>query len=110
MYMGHNGENRVYVRVLKGRRVSLQKHAYLGCTIDHTFRSLFTLVFISTGHYPYYGIHDFHIIKSFSAKVIPPGFFQGYLPKNIGVCVCMIWFEGDLRRSITSRKKLKDWF
>jgi hypothetical protein len=35
---------------------------------------------------------DFSIIKSFSALVFPPGFFQGYLPKNIGVYVCLIWF------------------
>ena len=84
MYMGHIGDNRVYVGVLKGRRVSLQKHAYLGCTIDHTFRILSTLVFISAGHYPYYGSPDFRIIKSFSARVFRPGFFQGYLPKNIG--------------------------
>jgi hypothetical protein len=24
--------------------------------------------------------------------IFPLGFFEGYLPKNIGVYVCMIWF------------------
>jgi hypothetical protein len=72
--------------------IHLEKHADLGRTIEHTFPGLFVVVFLSVGHYPYYESPDFSIIKSFSTLVFPLGFFQGYLPKNIGVYVCMIWF------------------
>jgi hypothetical protein len=63
-----------------------------GCTTGQTFPGLSAVVFLSVGHYPCYGSPDFSIIKSFSALVFPLGFFQGYLPKNIGVYVCLIWF------------------
>jgi hypothetical protein len=47
--------------------------------------------FLSVGHYPCYGSPDFSIIKSFSAVVFPLGFFQGFIPKNIGV-LCVRFF------------------
>jgi hypothetical protein len=72
--------------------VYLKKHVDLGHTMKQTFPGLSAVVFLSVGHYPYYGSPDFSIIKSFSVLVFPRGFFQGYLPKNIGVYVCMIWF------------------
>jgi hypothetical protein len=64
----------------------------MGRTSNQTLPGLSAIVFLSMGHYPCYGSPDFIIIKSFLALVFPPGFFQGYLPKNIGVYVCMIWF------------------
>jgi hypothetical protein len=82
----------MYMWVLRDSHVHLEKHAVLGRTIDQTLPGLSTVVFLSVGHYPCYGSPDFSIIKSFSTLVFPPGFFQGYLPKNIGVYVCMIWF------------------
>jgi hypothetical protein len=72
--------------------VHLKKHAVLGRTIDQTFLGLSIVVFLLVDHYLYYEIPGFSIIKSFSTLVFPPGFFQGYLPKNIGFHVCMIWF------------------
>jgi hypothetical protein len=93
MYVGASGDRHVYVGVhLRTSHVHLEKCVDLGRTIDQTFPGLSAVVFLSVGHYPCYGSPDFSIIKSFSALVFPPGFFQGYLPKNIGVYVCMIWF------------------
>jgi hypothetical protein len=94
LYMyGSSVETGVYMWVcLRKSHVHLEKHADLGCTTDQTFPGLSAVVFLLVGHYPYYGSPDFSIIKSFSTLVFPPGFFQGYLPKNIGVYVCMIWF------------------
>jgi hypothetical protein len=51
------------------------------------------VVFLSVGHYPCYESLDFSRIKSFSSLVFPPRCFQGYLLKNIGVRVCVIWFH-----------------
>jgi hypothetical protein len=81
-----------YVGLLKESHVHLEKHAVLVRTTGQTLPGLSAVVFLSVGHYPYYGSPDFSIIKSFSALVFPLGFFQGYLPKNIGVYVCLIWF------------------
>jgi hypothetical protein len=72
--------------------IHLEKHAVLVHTRDQTFLGLFAVVFILVGHYPCYGSPSFSIVKSFSVVVFPSRFFQGYLPKNIGVHLCMIWF------------------
>jgi hypothetical protein len=72
--------------------VHLENHVVLGRTMEQTLLGLSVVVFLSVGHYPYYESLDFIIIKSFSTWVFPLGFFQGYLPKNISVHVCMIWF------------------
>jgi hypothetical protein len=77
---------------VKESHVHLEKHAVMGRTIDQTLLGLFVVVFLSVGHYPCYMSPAFSIIKSFSTLVFPPGFFHGYLPKNIGVYVCLIWF------------------
>jgi hypothetical protein len=78
------------VVLLKKSRVHLEKCVVMVSTAVQTFITLCAVVFLSVGHYPYYESHDFSIIKSFSAPVLPPGFFQGYLPKNIGDYVCLI--------------------
>jgi hypothetical protein len=82
MYAGHKKANHVY----------LEKRAILVHTTSHTLPGLSAVVFLLVDHYPCYGSPDFSIIKSFLALVLPPKFFQGYLHKNIGVYVCMIWF------------------
>jgi hypothetical protein len=88
---GFSGDSCVHTWVsLKEIHVHLKKHAVVGRTIKQTFLGFFAVVFLSVGHYPYYRSLDFSIIKSFSALGFPSGFFQGYLPKNIGVYVCMI--------------------
>jgi len=92
MYAGANRDMHVYVNTLKDMRIHLKKCVDTGRRLDHTFSGLSAVVFLSMGHYPYYKSPYFRIIKSFLAMVFPPGFFQGYLPKNIGVYVCMIWF------------------
>jgi hypothetical protein len=80
-----------YMGLLKESHIHLKKHAVLVHTTGQTLPGLSAVVFLSVGHYPYYGSPDFSIIKSFSTLVFPP-VFQGYLPKNIGVYVCLIWF------------------
>jgi hypothetical protein len=73
--------------LLKESHVHLEKHAVIGSYNNHTLSGLSAVVFLLVGHYPYYRSPDFSIIKSFSTLVFPLGFFQGYLPKNIGVLV-----------------------
>jgi hypothetical protein len=80
------------VVLLKQSRVHLEKCVVMVSIAVQTFITLCAVVFLSMGHYPYYESPSFSIIKSFSAPVLPLGFFQGYLPKNIGVHVCLIWF------------------
>jgi len=78
--VGTSGDMRVYGVALTDR------------TSDQPLPGLSAVAFLSVGHYPYYESLDISIVKSFSTLVFPPGFFQGYLPKYIGVYVCMIWF------------------
>jgi hypothetical protein len=89
----------VLVETCAYTRVLLRKGAYtfkimsdLGRTTEKNLSSLFVVVFLSVGHYPYYGSLDFIIIKSSQYCLSPWDFFQGYLPKNISVYVCMIFF------------------
>jgi hypothetical protein len=79
-----------YASHQKANHVHLEKHAILVCTTGHTLPGLFAVVFVLVSHYPCYRRTDFSIIKSFLAMVFPRGFFQGYLPKNIGVYVSVI--------------------
>jgi hypothetical protein len=92
VYASHNGDSHVYAGVHKDMHVRLENHVDLGHTTYRTFLGLSADVFLSVDHYPYYRSLDLIIIKSFSALVLPPIFFQGYLPKIIGVYVCMVWF------------------
>jgi hypothetical protein len=85
-------QSHTYTGLLKQSHIHLEKHVVLVHTTGQTLSGLSVVVFLSVGHYPYYGSPDFSIIKSFSTLVFPLGFFQGYLPKNIGVYVCLIWF------------------
>jgi hypothetical protein len=74
-------ETGTYMGLLKERCIHLEKHADLGHTTDQTLPGLSAVVFLSVGHYPYYGSPDFIIIKSFSALVFPLGFSRGIYPK-----------------------------
>jgi hypothetical protein len=74
-------ETSVYTWVHLRTCVHLKKHADLGRTTDQTLPGLSAVVFLSVGHYPYYGSPDFSIIKSFSALVFPQGFSRGIYPK-----------------------------
>jgi hypothetical protein len=77
-------------------RVSLRKCAYTSrcmpniCTMEQNFPGLYSVVFLSVGHYLCYRSPDFNNNKIILALVFPLVFFQGYLPKIIGVYVCMI--------------------
>jgi hypothetical protein len=93
VYVGHSGETHTYTGLLKKSHVHLKKCVLMVCTEGKTLSGLSAVVFLSVGHYPYYESFDFSIIKSFSALVFPSGFFQGYLPENIGVYVCLIGFS-----------------
>jgi hypothetical protein len=64
VYAGHNGDKCTYVGLLKERCVHLEKHANIGHKEDQTLSGLCVVVFLSLGHYPYYGSPDFIIIKS----------------------------------------------
>jgi hypothetical protein len=59
----------------------LKKCAVLVRTTGQTFPGLSAVVFLSVGHYPYYGSPDFSIIKSFSALFSLQGFSRGIYPK-----------------------------
>jgi hypothetical protein len=76
-------QSRTYMAHQKVNSVHLEKRVVLVRTIGHSLRGFSTAVFLSVGHYPCYGSPDFSIIKSFSALIFPPRFFQGHLPKNI---------------------------
>jgi hypothetical protein len=102
VYAGHNGDRHIYTGILKERHTHLIFFVDLGCTTDQTLLGLLAIVFLLVGHYSCYGSPNFSTIKLFSTLVFPMGFFQGYLPKNIGVYVCVIWFPFLLPLSLLS--------
>jgi hypothetical protein len=74
----------------KEKHVHLEKHIVLVHIVSRTSPGLSVFVFLSVDHYPCYGSLDFSIIKLFSTLVFPSVFFEGFIPKTIGVLVCLI--------------------
>jgi len=61
--------------------VCLEKCVDLCHTTKKTLLGLSIVVLLSVGHYAYYMIPNFSIIKSFSTLVFPMGFSKGIYPK-----------------------------
>jgi hypothetical protein len=89
--MGHSGDSRVHMQgSQEGESCTPRKACNSGSYNRSDFARFVCSCISLSGPLSCYGSPDFSIIKSFSALVFPLGFFQGYLPKNIGVYVCLI--------------------
>jgi hypothetical protein len=83
-------QSHTYVVHKKENHVHLEKHVVLLRTTCQTLSGSCVVLFLSVGHYPCYESPNFSIIKSLSALVFPPGFFQAFIPEIFGVLVCLI--------------------
>jgi len=63
VYVGHNGDRCIYVGFLKERCIHLEMRPRYGSYNKKQIPGLSAVVFLSMGHYPYYRILDFIIIK-----------------------------------------------